>query len=278
VKISVIIPTFNRLGVLPRAINSVLSQSAPAHEIIVVDDGSEDDSATFVREQYPTVKLIKQEQRGVSSARNAGIAHATGDWIALLDSDDEWLENKLKQQQSAMLNDHSHRICHCDEIWIRNGVRVNPKKKHKKKGGWIYLDCLPLCAISPSAVLIHKDVFYDYGTFDESLPACEDYDLWLRICAHEPVLFVDELLLKKYGGHSDQLSQKHWGMDRFRMIALAKSIASGKLNQHALAQTREQLASKLQIFIAGAKKRGKHSEAEEAEKRYQPLISVHHHD
>ncbi len=101
------------------------------------------------------------------------------------------------------------RVCHTDEIWIRNGRRVNARKKHGKKGGWIFQHCLPLCAMSPSSIMIHRDVFTALGGFDERLPACEDYDLWLRITARYPVLFTRQPLIEKYGGHDDQLSRKY---------------------------------------------------------------------
>ena len=103
--------------------------------------------------------------------------------------------------------------------------------KHAKAGGWIYTHCLPLCAISPSAVLIHRSIFDCVGLFNEQLPACEDYDLWLRICARFPVHFIPEPLIIKYGGHDDQLSRRYWGMDRFRIQALEDILASGVLTE-----------------------------------------------
>ena len=145
--------------------------------------------------------FIQQSNAGVSSARNVGIKRASGDWIAFLDSDDEWLPEKLETQMNALYKNPEIKICHTNEIWIRNGTRVNPKKKHEKFGGWIFQKCLPLCCISPSSVIIHKSIFKEIGLFDDSLPACEDYDLWLRITARNPVLYIKDSLLRKYGGH-----------------------------------------------------------------------------
>jgi len=271
-KISVIIPTWNRADTIVRAVESVIGQSLPAHEIIVVDDGSDDDTAHRLSSIEPVTRLF-QNNAGVSAARNRGIRAATGDWIALLDSDDEWLPQKLQRQVAALELQPETRLCHTDEIWIRRNVRVNPKNKHRKTGGWIYPHCLPLCAISPSAALIRRDVFDTIGWFDESLPACEDYDFWLRLCAREPVTYVDELLLNKYGGHADQLSQRHWGMDRFRIIALVKAIYSGMLSPDDLLATQSMLATKLAIFTAGAKKRGRAAEAAHFEKRFNAITS-----
>ncbi|MDH3695639.1 MAG: hypothetical protein OER96_13840, partial [Gammaproteobacteria bacterium] len=134
--------------------------------------------------------------------------------------------------------------------------RVNPMLKHKKSGGWIYQKCLPICAISPSSALIHRSVFDEYGLFDKSLPACEDYDMWLRICSRMPVAYVDEKLIVKYGGHDDQLSKQFWGMDRFRVQALQKILNSEHLADHDRVATVEVLLNKTQILINGAQRRG----------------------
>ncbi len=257
--VSVIIPSYNRAQTLARALDSVLAQTLPPDEIILVDDGSTDDTARLLQ-QYPQVQRLYQENQGVSAARNAGIRAATGDWIALLDSDDAWLPAKLAQQLQALQHtDQPYRLCHSEEIWIRNGVRVNAMRKHAKSGGWIFTRCLPLCVISPSAALLHRSLFDDYGFFDTHLPACEDYDLWLRICAHEPVLFVDQALVVKYGGHADQLSRHDWGLDRFRVQALQKLLAHGQLDAQQTAAVRRTLIEKTDILLKGALK---HANAE----------------
>jgi len=255
VDISVIIPTYNREPFIGRALDSVLAQSRQPAEVIVVDDGSTDSTAVLLRQLYPQVSYVYQENQGVSSARNAGIARARYDWLALLDSDDEWLPAKLAAQSAALSQNPGYRICHTDEIWIRRNERVNPMRKHVKSGGWIYEKCLPMCVISPSSVLIHRSVFDDVGDFDEQLPACEDYDLWLRICASYPVLFVDDLLLKKYGGHQDQLSRKFWGMDRFRVHAMEKMLTTGSLGEQQRAATLRELLHKFRVLLNGARKR-----------------------
>ncbi len=256
ISISVIVPSFNRAHTLPRAIDSVLSQTRPADEIIIVDDGSDDGTAELLHRHYPRVRLLQQRNQGVSAARNRGIEAATGEWIALLDSDDAWLPGKLEAQLQALEAEPAVRLCHTEEIWIRNGTRVNQKHRHAKSGGWIFRDCLPLCVISPSATLLHRSLLAEIGGFDEDLPACEDYDLWLRICSVEPVVFVETPQIRKYGGHDDQLSRKHWGMDRFRIQALEKIIGSGTLAPDDQAATCSMLAQKARIFAAGARKRG----------------------
>jgi len=264
-RISVVVPTYNRAGTLPRALDSILCQSLPATEIIVVDDGSNDGTAELIRRRYPQVHYLRRPNGGVSQARNLGIAAAEGDWIALLDSDDEWLPDKLATQRALLRKHPDIRLCHTEEVWIRNGLRVNQMDKHAKSGGRIFRACLPRCVISPSASTLHRSLFEEIGTFDEDLPACEDYDLWLRICATDPVAFVSSPQIRKYGGHPDQLSRQYWGMDRFRLRALEKIIRSDRLNAEDRTAACEALVRKAGILAAGARKRGNLERAEKYE-------------
>jgi glycosyltransferase involved in cell wall biosynthesis len=254
--ISVIIPTFNRLTPLKRALHSVVSQTFPAAEIIVIDDGSTDGTQRMIRREYPEVNYYWQPNGGVSHARNRGIENASTEWLAFLDSDDEWLPKKLEIQYQALMNTPQFRIGHSDEVWIRRGQRVNPMKKHAKRGGEIFIHCLPRCVISPSAVIIHRSVFQRVGLFDETLPACEDYDLWLRICAVYPVRYIPVPLLNKYGGHEDQLSRKYPVMDRFRIQALENAVNSLNLTCTQRDLVLKMLLEKLQVVLNGAKKHG----------------------
>jgi len=267
-QISLIIPSYNRSNALKRALQSVLSQSLQPAEIIVVDDGSNDNTANMLHTNFPQVTYLYQSNQGVSSARNLGIKHSTGDWIALLDSDDTWLSDKLEKQVNALQKSPNIKVCHTEEIWIRNGVRVNAMNKHKKSGGWIFKQCLPLCSMSPSSIMIHRDIFDHLGLFDESLVACEDYDLWLRISNQYPVLFIEQPLINKYGGHADQLSQQHWGMDRFRIQALDKLLKHSILSDENRELAINMLLKKSRIFQKGAEKRGK----VESVAHYQALI------
>ena len=264
--ISVIIPTYNRDKFILECVQSVLAQTLPAREIIIVDDGSTDATYNILRDlgfnsittHKSVLRYFSQQNRGVSSARNLGIKEARSEYIALLDSDDLWLKSKLDRQIRAFQNDkQSTRLCHTDEIWIRNGVRVNQHKKHKKYGGNVFKNCLKLCCISPSSAMIHKSVFTDFGFFDEDLPACEDYDFWLRYSAKEDVNFVNEPLIIKKGGHSDQLSGAYWGMDRFRIYSIEKILNEPDLKlDYRIAAIREVII-KMEILINGSQKRKK---------------------
>ncbi len=260
--VSVVIPTYNRAALLGRAVTSVQRQTLRPLEIIIVDDGSTDDTRQLVERAFPECHYLHQSNRGVSSARNLGIKASRGEWIALLDSDDEWLPEKLAKQLQLLTDLPDHPLCHTGEIWVRKGRRVNAMKKHAKSGGWIFPNCLPLCVISPSSVLIRRSLFDEIGLFDECLPACEDYDLWLRICSRHPVAYLETPQIVKYGGHTDQLSQQFWGMDRFRVRALEKIVNSGAISGKNLSAAASMLAYKAAILAKGAGKRGKSEEAE----------------
>ncbi len=258
--VSVIITTFNRRDFVGEAIESVLRQKFYDYEIIVVDDGSTDGTCDALK-KYNNINYCYQENQGISRARNQGIKLARGEFISFLDSDDLWLPKKLSIQMAVMEKDPERNVTYTDEIWIRKGKRVNPKKKHQKYSGWIFGRCLPLCIISPSSVMLRRQVFDEVGCFDENLLVCEDYDLWLRISAHFPVLFIDEKLIVKRGGHADQLSHRFWGNDRFRVEALKKIISDGGLNDSQKEAAIQELIKKSAILENGFRKRGKFEEA-----------------
>jgi len=246
---------------LKRALLSVYSQSLLPVEVAVIDDGSTDGTEAMIRQKFPLVSYYYQENLGVSAARNLGIQQTTGEWLAFLDSDDEWLSEKLFNQKAALTGLPEYKICHTEENWIRNGTQVDLPKKYAKTGGWIFAQCLPLCAMSPSTVLIHRSVFTDIGLFDTQLAVCEDYDLWLRITANYPVLLVDQPQINKHGGHADQLSTAFWGMDRFRISALQKIINAGQLSEQNRQAAINMLIKKADIYLNGVIKRGKNEEA-----------------
>ena len=271
-KISVVIPTYNRKHTLLRALDSVLAQSYQPFEIIVIDDGSSDGTIDMIKSKYPSLKLLESlklskslkgySPKGVSIARNVGIKKSKGDWISLLDSDDEWVPDKLIKQVQLLKKNEELLFCHTNEIWIRNGIRVNQHKKHQKYGGYIFKECLDICRISPSSALIHKSIFEDIGLFDESLKVCEDYDLWLRIALRYSFKFLSDKLIVKRGGHEDQLSHKFWGMDRWRVYALEKLLRGDDLNPEQRSWVTEMLIEKSGVLIQGFAKRDKNEEAE----------------
>ncbi len=241
---SVVIPTYNRAHTLPRAIESVLAQSFKDFELIIVDDGSTDETPKIL-ERYP-IRVIHQPNQGVSAARNRGIEAARGHIIALLDSDDEWKPHKLQNHYDFFKENPDYKIHQTEEIWIKDGKFLNKKKKHQKKSGDIFYDSLHLCLISPSAVAIKKELFGEVGLFREDFEVCEDYELWLRITRRYSVGYSPQLLVIKYGGHPDQLSRKYFGMDRWRIKGMLPYIDDPKVLEVAL--------KKCEILLKGARK------------------------
>ncbi len=258
--ISVIIPTYNRGWIIKEAIDSVLAQDYVNFELIVVDDGSTDDTHDILNSYQNNILVLRQNNKGVSAARNRGLTAASGHFVAFLDSDDIWLPQKLSQQVDFFHSNPDTLICQTEEIWIRNNVRVNPKKRHKKPSGMIFEPSLSLCLVSPSAVMINRNLFEEVGLFDETLPACEDYDLWLRVSCRHPVHLIDTPLIIKRGGHDDQLSASP-ALDKLRIKAIKKVIESGLLSAAQYQTAVETLKEKCVIYASGCRKRGRMDEA-----------------
>jgi len=260
-EVSVIIPTYNRARKVVRAVSSVLSQTFTDHEIIVVDDASTDETGDSLAQFRDSIKFISHPaNRGVSAARNSGINLSRSPLVAFLDSDDHWLPEKLAVQVKFFKENPEAVACQTDELWIRNGRRVNPRKKHLKLSGDIFEPSLKLCLVSPSAVMLKHSLFNEAGPFDETFPVCEDYDLWLRICCQYPVHLIDRKLVVKEGGDPDQLSSSLKGMDRFRIKAMMKLLESGRLNGRQVRAVLRELATKCRIYGEGCLKRGKEKE------------------
>ena len=259
--ISVIIPTFNRRHFLREALDSVAAQTYPFFEIIVIDDGSDDGTDELISQYDREINYIRQDNRGPAAARNRGIRAARYDFIAFLDSDDRFAENKLAIQLHAMLDNPGFLVSHTDEIWYRRGSLLNQKKKHLKEGGFIFARCLELCAVGMSTIMANKALFDEVGLFDEGLPCCEDYDLWLRTAVSHSFLHVPHPLTIKNGGRPDQLSTIHRiGMDRFRIASIQKVLRSGLLNEEQAALAAEELARKSRIYGNGCLKHGRPEE------------------
>ncbi len=259
--VSVILPTYNRAWTLEEAIDSVLFQDYPHIELIVIDDGSTDNTQDLLKKYKHKVTIICQENLGVSAARNAGIKRSSGQFMALLDSDDLWDERKISCQVEFFEHHPEAFICQTEEIWIRNGKRVNPRRKHKKPSGMIFEPSLNLCLVSPSAVMMRKELFELKGYFNEDFTVCEDYDLWLRVTSSMPVFLIDKPYTIKRGGHKDQLSRYH-SQDKFRIQSLMNIMTDENLTQHQIKQVKKVLRNKCGIYGNGCLKRGKQKEGE----------------
>ena len=261
-KISVVIPTYNRYEVLKRALTSVFAQSFQPSEVIVIDDGSSDATANIIHD-FPSIIYRYQNNAGVSSARNLGISLCSHEWIAFLDSDDAWHKEKLALHVSLHQADKELLFSYTQEQWIRNANVVKIPKKFQKQSGDIFSHCLSHCIIAPSSAFMHKKLFEEIGLFDENLEVCEDYDLWLRLtCKHKAGL-IEQAVTIKYGGHEDQLSMKYWGMDRFRVVALEKLLALHVREN----EVKKELVKKYTLLLKGAKKHQKLEDVKEYERR-----------
>ncbi|MFO7665038.1 MAG: glycosyltransferase [Desulfobacterales bacterium] len=258
--VSVIIPSYNRGWILKEAVDSVLSQEFRDFELIVVDDGSEDNTSDILYSYGNRIKVIRQKNKGVSSARNKGINSSSGNYIAFLDSDDLWLPKKLSTQVAFFENNSDALICQTEEIWLKNVKRVNPGKRHKKVSGFFFEKSLELCMVSPSAVMMKRSFFDVVGLFDEKLPACEDYDMWLRVNCRYPIYLIDTPLILKRGGHKDQLSGMH-SLDKYRIQSIIKLIENSLLSEDQQKLAIKVLIEKCSVYSDGCRKRGRIEEA-----------------
>jgi glycosyltransferase involved in cell wall biosynthesis len=259
--VSVIVPTYNRRDLVLRAAASVLEQTYRDFEVIVVDDGSSDGTAGALESLGEGVRVVRHARnRGVSAARNTGILESSSPLVAFLDSDDRWLPKKLEVQVRFFSLNPGAVACQTREIWIRKGRRVNPARRHVKPSGDVFEASLKRCLVSPSAVMLRRSVLEEAGLFDEDLPVCEDYDLWLRISCRHPVHLIDEDHLVREGGRPDQLSAFGPGMDRFRIRSMARLLEEGSLSASQARATREELTRKCRIYGEGCLKRGRMEE------------------
>ena len=271
-QVTVILPSWNRADWLKKSIDSVLEQTFRDFELIVVDDASTDSTQEILTSYSGKIRSITfAKNLGVSAARNAAVKNCDSEWIAFLDSDDFWHPHKLQKQIAQTEIRAECPIHFTDEIWIRNGVRVNPKKKHQKLEGWIFKPSLELCLMSPSTVLLRRELFDVHGLFDETLPICEDYDLWLRLTAQHQVALLNEKLMTRHGGHADQLSRSDWGIDRYRVQSIIKILKTEKLRPEDRSAAIVVLRKKCEIIINGFRKRGKLQEIE----RYEKIANQH---
>lgn len=259
---SAIIPSYNRKDFLKTAVSSVLAQTYPNFELIVLDDGSTDGTKEMISSfKDNRIIYLYQSNKGVAAARNSAFKIAKGEFLAFLDSDDRWASGKLERLLEYIKKYPDIKIFHTEEIWYRKGKLLAQKEKHKKPSGFVYKNALALCCIGISTAAVKRDVFADIGLFDETLPACEDYDFWLRATAKYEIKLIPENLTIKDGGRPDQLSRSVWGLDRFRIKALEKMLIIGTLTAEQHKWTLEELSKKCAIFAAGCEKRGKLEEA-----------------
>lgn len=197
-----IIPTFNCSSLLKQAIDSALSQTYPQLEVIVVDDGSTDDTETICATFGTAIRYFRQLNRGTPAARNTGLSHAKGKYIALLDHDDLWLETKVEKQVSAMEHDSSIGMCH-------TGGRVVDLRSGQITSTYLpaaeldYHAILSWCSVGCATAMIRRETLELAGGFDETLKGVDDWDLWIRIGWHSRIVGLREVLaeIREHGSN-----------------------------------------------------------------------------
>ena len=255
-KVSVVIPVFNRPRSLEQAITSVLGQSRQVFEMIVVDDSSKEDLSRCrnLVEASGHRWLSLPSNIGPAGARNTGAAEVRGDWIAFLDSDDIWRPRKLQSQVDWHRRHPEIRVSQCEEAWFRHGQPVRkPAAWRQPETGRIFEACVHRCLIGPSCVMIERSLFHDLGGFDPSYRVCEDYELWLRLTLRESVGLVEGgPLVERRAGQPDQLSVITPAMDRFRVRALQGLLRSAELSPSQSCLVLDAIAEKAGILARGA--------------------------
>jgi glycosyltransferase involved in cell wall biosynthesis len=194
-RVSVVVPLYNRTALARETIESVVSQTYGDHEIVVVDDGSEEDVEEILGSSRACVRLVRREHGGISAARNTGLAAARGELVAFLDSDDLWRPRKLEAQVSLLDAHPSLAGCFTNHSHFRDGAvvrerRVDPTFAHDPLSALITRP-----EVSTSTLVVRRNVLADLGGFDETLERGEDYDLFLRLAAGWKIGFVDEPLV-----------------------------------------------------------------------------------
>ena len=269
----IIIPSYNRKKLLKQAVLSVKNQSFKSWKLWIVDDGSTDGTSLYDY-GHKTKVLQLEKNKGVSYARNQGIKQSQANWIAFLDSDDEWRPLKLEKQIEYSLCYPQYPLIHCNELWIKNKKPFPQKKYHKKQGGKIFQSSVRRCCISPSAVLIKRSLFKELGLFREDFPVCEDYELWLRVTSRYKVGFLDEPLLIKKGGHIDQLSKKYFGMDYWRVKALYPYLKNKNLSPNEIQEVKQTIINKSKILLKGYNKYKNFKNKKEIEQIYKFTLLI----
>lgn len=203
-KVSVVIPTYNQARFVVEAIESVLNQTFQDLKIIVVDDGSTDDTKEALKKFGSKICYIYQENQGDAAARNTGIRAAKGEFIAFLDHDDLWLPDKLSIQMDAFSKNKEIGLVYTDYVVFGQG-REPSKSDKVRYSGWVFNQLFKHIFILSSGVVYKKECFNNCGLFDETFSVSSDYDMWLRISAEYKFLFIDRPLFKRRM-HSANLS------------------------------------------------------------------------
>ncbi len=279
--VSVVIPAYNAGAFLQRAVDSVLAQTKPVREIVVVDDGSTDDTAEVARSYGPAVRYIYEPNAGVAAARNRGIREARGRWVAFLDADDEWYPWKNERQWAVLRAYPDLRWCACEgEVVSGLQVRANHLARRARRAlherGFFsdYFAAAELGVfLHTGGMLVALDTLRDMGGFDTTLHGPEDADLWSRLALRNAAIgYVPEVCYRYYADVENSLSKN--GLRAHYMLMSMAKIADGLGEHPERADTYRGFAQRqaFRLLVAAAAGREEVSEAEVAEhlKRFPP--------
>ena len=249
-RVSVVMPAYNHARFLVDAIESALGQTLTPLEVIVVDDGSRDDTPAVLARYGARIRVMAQNNRGVSVARNIGVESAKGELIAFLDADDRWLPAKLEQQVPALMADSSIGLAHCGVREVDASL-VPMRDRTDGMSGWVAEDLLLMrpVMLAPSTFLVRREAFAEAGGFDERMRHGEDWDFCFRLALHRRIAFVPEVLAE-YRRHGSNTSRDVSGMEAGMLYALQKAFASPGAGRYA--NLKRRAYGNLHLMLAGS--------------------------
>jgi glycosyltransferase involved in cell wall biosynthesis len=249
-EVSVVIPAYNAARYLGAAVESVLAQTFDDLEVLVVDDGSTDGSADLVADLGPKVRVIRQPNSGVSSARNRGIAESAGRYLAFLDADDTWLPEKLERQLAALRASPAGRFCYT--AFVIADAELQPIELRRAALSGTARETLLLDGnvVGASTPLCERELLAEAGQFDPSLSQCADWDMWIRVAAHTDFLYLDEPLVN-YRQHGTNMSNDPRLLEEDSVEVLERAFAAPDLDP-GLAGRRRQAMGRIYMVLAGS--------------------------
>lgn len=250
--VSVIIPNYNYGKYLPQAIESVFAQSRPAAEIIVVDDGSTDDSHQILEQYGERIRVIYQKNSGVAAARNHGVEKSSGTLLAFLDADDVWLPHKLEMQVNRFIEEPALGLVHCGVQDIdADGIPLGTPHLDGMDG-WVSSSMLlftgPVILGGGSASLISRDAFIEVGGFDPRMSTSADWDLYYQVARRRAVGFVPEVLVH-YRLHRSNMHSNIRAMEHDVMLAYDKAFSE---DSSSLKEIRPRAYSNMHMVLASS--------------------------
>lgn len=248
--VSVIIPTYNSARYLTQAVDSVLAQTFRSIEVVVVDDGSTDDTGLVLQRYGATVKYIRQQNTGVSGARNTGIKNSTGRYVAFLDADDVWHPEKLERQMAALRMAPDCRASYC-AFTVTDPSLVPLEITRARRNGPLLHELIMSGNVvgTPSTVVCERSLLEETGAFDSALSQCADWELWVRLSARSNFIYLDEPLVS-YRLHGSNMSISAPLLEHDSLLVLNKAFAISNLPASLLARRKAAFARNYMV-VAG---------------------------